>query len=161
MATWKVIAGSVGTAFLLGFVYMIVLRFFGGPLIWSSIILIIGGTAYGGYMLFQYAGNMPEEDPQFQYQKYYLYGSYGVWGLAGLIFICVCCNLKNIRIGLAVMQATAQFINGTPQVFLMPIIALLFMIAFFGAWGYTTAFVMSIGQIKPMEELSFLATVEW
>jgi hypothetical protein len=51
VAAWKIVAGSVGSAFLLGFVYMVVLRFFGGPLIWTSIILIIGGTGYGGYML--------------------------------------------------------------------------------------------------------------
>lgn len=42
---------------------MIVLRFFGGPLIWGSIILVVGGTGYGGYMLYSYAGAMTEDDP--------------------------------------------------------------------------------------------------
>jgi hypothetical protein len=57
---------------------------------------------------------MAEDDSQIEYRQYYEYGSYGVWALTGLIFCCVCCNLKNIRIGLAVMQCTALFINGTP-----------------------------------------------
>lgn len=61
VATWEVIAGSIVTAFLLGFVFMIVLRFFGGPLIWGSIILIIGGTGFGGYMLWDYSEQMTED----------------------------------------------------------------------------------------------------
>jgi hypothetical protein len=103
VATWQVVAGSLGTAFVLGFVFMIVLRFFGGPLIWGSIILIVGGTGYGGYMLYGTATNMTEDDSQFAYKDYYTYGAYAVWGLCGVLFLCVCCNLKNIRIGLAVM----------------------------------------------------------
>ena len=147
VATWRIVAGSVFTAFLLGFVFMIFLRFCGGPIIWSSIIVIIGGTIYGGYGLFEYAKVMDEADSQYIYKDYYTYGSYAVWGLALIMFVCVCCNLKNIRIGLAVMQCTAMFINGTPQVFLMPILALVVTAVFFLAWIYTSAFVMSIGEI--------------
>ena len=59
------------------------------------------------------------------------------------------------------MQCTAQFINGTPQVFLLPIIALLFCFALLVAWLVTSAFVMSIGEIQPNPALPFLATVVW
>jgi hypothetical protein len=64
VAVWDLVAASVGAAFVLGFVFMIVLRFFGGPLIWTSIFLTIGGTAYGGYMLFLYHEAMSPDDPQ-------------------------------------------------------------------------------------------------
>ena len=62
VVTWKVIAGSLVTAFLLGFVFMIVLRFFGGPLIWGSILLILSGSGYGGYELWKYGEALQEED---------------------------------------------------------------------------------------------------
>lgn len=81
-------------------------------------------------MLFEVANKMEDTDPQIGYKEYYTYGAYAVWGLAGLIFLCVCCNLKNIRIGLAVMQCTTMFINGTPQVFAMPVIAIIVTMAF-------------------------------
>ena len=44
---------SLGSAFLIGFLYMIVLRLCGGPVIYLSLIGMIVGTAGGGYMLFE------------------------------------------------------------------------------------------------------------
>lgn len=38
---------------MLGFVYMIVLRLCGGPIIYVSILGILLGTAYGGWMLYE------------------------------------------------------------------------------------------------------------
>lgn len=52
VAAQNILLGALGSAFLLGFIYMIVLRFLGKPLIFLSIIAIIGGSAYGGFMLF-------------------------------------------------------------------------------------------------------------
>lgn len=52
LATKQVLFISLGTAFLVGFVYMIVLRFFGGPIIYLSLLALILSTAGGGYMIF-------------------------------------------------------------------------------------------------------------
>ena len=51
------------TGFLLGFVYMIVLRFFGGPIIYASIFALLIGSVCGGYMLFQKAGTLAVTNP--------------------------------------------------------------------------------------------------
>jgi hypothetical protein len=42
---------SLGTAFLIGFIYMIVLRLCGGPIIYFSILGMIVSTGYGAFML--------------------------------------------------------------------------------------------------------------
>jgi len=62
IATKDVLVLGLGTAFLIGFVYMFVLRFFAGPIIYCSIILIISGTSYGGWMLYQRSLDMPDSD---------------------------------------------------------------------------------------------------
>ena len=41
------------TGFFIGFVYMIFMRLFGGPLVYFSILGLILGTAYGGWMVYQ------------------------------------------------------------------------------------------------------------
>lgn len=90
---------------------MIVLRLCGGPIVYASILGMILGTAYGGMLLYNDSLALPESDKN---KVYYLYGSYAVWGLAGILACCMLCNLKNIRIGVAVMKCTATFIGSNP-----------------------------------------------
>jgi hypothetical protein len=52
VAAKEVLLYALLTAFLIGFIYLLVLRVLGGPIIYISIVAIIGGCAYGGYMLF-------------------------------------------------------------------------------------------------------------
>ena len=52
----EVLVITLLTGFLLGFVYMIVLRFFGGPMVYLTIFALLVCTICGGYMLFQKAG---------------------------------------------------------------------------------------------------------
>jgi hypothetical protein len=47
-----ILSGALGSAFLLGFIYMLFLRFCGKILMWISILAIIGGSGYGGWMLY-------------------------------------------------------------------------------------------------------------
>jgi len=51
--TKEVLFYSLATAFVVGFIYMIVLRVAGGPIIYLSILMIILSCAGGGYMLFE------------------------------------------------------------------------------------------------------------
>lgn len=126
---------------------------------WVSILAIIGGSAYGGFMLFQIASGKLDSD---QYKIYYQVGAYVAWGFSGLCLCCVCCNYTNIRIGLAVMQATAKFINGTPQVFLVPIVGLIFLIGLLASVVISATYVASIGKIGPgAEPFTFLPQVTW
>jgi hypothetical protein len=52
IATKDVLLIALGTAFVVGFIYMIVLRLAGGPIIYLSILAIILSSAGGGFMLF-------------------------------------------------------------------------------------------------------------
>jgi hypothetical protein len=51
MAARTLLMYSLITAFFIGFVYMIVLRLCGGPIIYLSILGMILSTAYGAFML--------------------------------------------------------------------------------------------------------------
>jgi hypothetical protein len=54
MAAKWILLGSIGSAFILAFILMILLRFLAGPIVISSIIILIAGSAYIGYLLFSY-----------------------------------------------------------------------------------------------------------
>ena len=46
---WPILPISAGIAFVLGFVYMIVLRCCAGVLVWATIFLILAGIIVGAY----------------------------------------------------------------------------------------------------------------
>lgn len=58
MAAKWILLGSIGTAFILGFVLMVLLRFLAKPIIIVSLIILIAGTAYCGWLLYQYSMTM-------------------------------------------------------------------------------------------------------
>jgi hypothetical protein len=60
------------------------------------------------------------------------------------------------------MQATAKFINGTPQVFFVPVFGLVALVGLLGACIVAAAYVASIGKIGPgPAPFTFLPTVTW
>jgi len=56
-AKW-ILLGSIGTAFILGFVLMVLLRFLAKPIIIISLIILISGTGVSGWLLYQYSTTM-------------------------------------------------------------------------------------------------------
>ena len=58
MAAKWILLGSIGTAFIRGFVLMVLLRFLAKPIIIVSLILIISGTGVCGWLLYQYSTTM-------------------------------------------------------------------------------------------------------
>lgn len=59
------------------------------------------------------------------------------------------------------MKCTAMFIGGTPQVFLVPPIAIVFLMVWLLVWLIMSLFIFSVGQVKPNEKLPAISTVEW
>lgn len=54
---------SVASAFLIGFVYLIVLRLCGGPIIYISLVAMNVGGAIGGYLLFEQGKALAADHP--------------------------------------------------------------------------------------------------
>lgn len=96
--------------------------------------------------------------PTHPHKQYYQYGAYVIWGIAVLILCCVFCNWNNIKIGVAVMKCTATYIGGNPQVFLVPPMACVIILAWMAVWCYFAAHIVSIGTLKAN---GVLTTVVW
>jgi hypothetical protein len=156
-STAHILAYTLGTAFLVGFVYMIVLRLCGGPIIYLSILFMILSTALGGYLLLEQARAMDAKD---KYTPYYQYGSYVVFGLTFILTCCLCCNFRNIRIGVNVMKATSQFISGTSQVFLVPPVFIVFLCTWLALFLWISVHLLSIGTVQKREDFTFLSEVK-
>lgn len=67
VAAREILYWTLLTGFLIGFIYLIFLRLFGGPIVYLSILAIILGTAYGGLMVYQSWQAMQPTHPHYKY----------------------------------------------------------------------------------------------
>ena len=156
--SWQVILVASITSILLGYIYLILIRWLGAFIIWLSIILLqlslIGG---GVYMYFE--SDTYDEDSD--YRDWLKYAAYAIWGVAGLFLCCICCCWNSIRIGIAVYETTAEYVASNLRLFLLPLCAYFVCIIWFGGWLVSAVFVFSIGEPKPREGYDFITEMQW
>lgn len=109
-------------------------------------------------MLYDIGSKLPEQD---EYKNYYVYGCYVVWGLTALLICFLACNCRNIRIGIAVMKTTADFLKCTPQAFLLPPLTAMICFLWLVVWLVTAIFIGSVGKPAPSEKFPMLTQIEW
>ena len=156
---WQVMLICFGAAFIFGMIYLVILRCFAGLLVWTTIFGILGSLGGGGYWLYHMRNNYDQSDNNY---KYLQYGAYALWGLAGLFFLIVLCCCSRIRLAVAIMKVTSQFVYNTPSILLLPIIFLALCAGWIVFWVYTAVYVFSVGNIEPRESpFSFVSTIKW
>lgn len=172
--SWKVFLIALGCAFIVGFIYLIFMRFCAGVLTWFAIIAFFAGIYYLGYIVNDQAkyistttqyeldikNNQTSSDTVKTY-KTYLYGSYAIWGVDGLCILLVLCIYNRIALAIAIVKTAAHFIASCPlSLMVPPIIAILF----FATWALFIAgfvFIVSVGDIKQNSQGYCWASVEW
>lgn len=60
LATWQVLLIGLATAFVIGFIFLFLLRWIVAPIVWGSIVLTVILMGYGGFMLYDIGSKMPE-----------------------------------------------------------------------------------------------------
>ena len=161
-AVWYVELASIGTAFLLGIIFMFLLRCCAGPLIFVCLVGILIFLGGGGAWLYFIGREKYKDDADTTNYDYMTYASYVVWGLAGLYFLILLCLCNRIRLGVAIVKATARFIQNTWSLFFIPIVFLLIILAYIAFWFFTAAYIFSVGTIGPRDSpFSFVTTVKW
>jgi choline transporter-like protein 2/4/5 len=143
---WKVIAITVGVAVLASILYLLILRCCAGVVIFFSIFAIIGAFGAGGYWLYYTRVQYEVADPNY---KYMTYGAYALWGVAGTFFLITLCCLSRIRLAVAIMKVTSQFIYRTPSTLFLPVIFFILVLAWLLFWVFLAVYIGSVGTPGP------------
>lgn len=156
---WQVMLICVGAAFILGMLYMVIMRCCVGIIVWFTIFGVLAALGGGGYWVYKTKDNYDQSDDNY---KYLQYGAYALWGIGGAFFLIVLCCCGRIRIAVAILKVTGQFIYNTPTVLTIPVIFLLICGIWVVAWTFTAVYIFSVGDIQPRDSpLSFVTTVKW
>jgi len=64
---WQVMLISLGAAFIIGFIYLLLLRCCAGVIVWTTIFAVLAILAGGGYWAYTYRENYDESDKNYTY----------------------------------------------------------------------------------------------
>jgi len=104
VSVWYVMVICIGAAFVIGMIYLLILRCFAGMIIWFSIFAILVMMGGGGYWCYT---TKDKYDPSDSNYKYLQYGGYALWGIDALFFLTVLCCCSRIRLAVAIMKVTS------------------------------------------------------
>ena len=115
--SWKIIAISVGGTFLLGIIYMFMIRIFSGVIVWGSIILYFAALLVLGVFLYNKSANYKveietngEKDPYtWDNKKTYLITAFLVFAVDALSFLALFLMWKNIRLAISIIKTATLF----------------------------------------------------
>jgi len=148
-------------------VYLVILRFTIGIIVWGSLALIMAMLVIGFLFLFYTSQQCFKEDEtdlaklfnRFDdnaadcpsgykvdnetQQMAMLYGSYFVLGVAIFYSCFVFCMRNKIRLAIALNQVAASFVTQQPYSLLVPPCQLLVVFVYFGMWIYFTLYIVS------------------
>lgn len=157
---WQIILASLGWAFVIAFIYLLLVRFCAGVIAYTTIILVLCALAGLGY-LFQsridYYQNLG--DSQYELAMKVLCGL--CYSLAGIWLIVILFMCNRIRLAIALTEVTAEYLGSVCSVYLVPVFFYLITIAFYAYWVALSVFLYSSGTISRPSGSSIIASITW
>ena len=74
----------------------------------------------------------------------------GLWILAGLYFLVLLCCCNRIRLGVAIIEATSQFVANKFSIFLVPIFFVFIIVLWLAYWVVSAVYVYSVGEVEDL-----------
>mmetsp|Transcript_29940 Transcript_29940/g.48028 ORF Transcript_29940/g.48028 Transcript_29940/m.48028 type:complete len:626 (+) Transcript_29940:74-1951(+) len=130
-AGWPVLLGAFFVAVFLGYVWMLLMRCCAGPLIWSTIVLVIVGFGALGAYMFVNAGQMSQNFPDNVKvpEGYGQHEETATKVIAGFLFVCsfvclcmACCFRSSIDAACACVEVAVEAIFEMPSLLFAPIL---------------------------------------
>ncbi len=131
--------------------YMFLLRCTAKPVLYVSFILILVLLVGGGLYVWILATEkyLPEDNTYTAMRGCAIL----LWILAALYFVILMCCCSRIQLGVAIMEATSQFVKDTCSVIFVPIIFFFFTAIWMTFWIFSAVFVFSVGEVVKREGL--------
>eukprot|EP00164_Ancoracysta_twista_P009652 GFYU01014362.1.p1 GENE.GFYU01014362.1~~GFYU01014362.1.p1 ORF type:complete len:634 (+),score=225.77 GFYU01014362.1:114-2015(+) len=156
--SWPVLLGCVFVCLVLCFVWLLFLRMFAGMMIWFIIIAVFAlflAMTIIAYMKggkFQQYANDPlnplpsHTNPNASNAQTMLSIAYTLTVIDVILFVVIFFMRKRINIAIGVIKEATRAINAIPQIIFFPIINFVLIIALFGFWLPSAAYLTSSGE---------------
>ena len=73
--------------------------------------------------------------------------------LAAIFLLCLCCSFKSLKLAIAVIEVSSDFLNQTKRLILIPILYFFLTVACIVLWLGGLFCVLSLNDFKPSETI--------
>jgi len=154
---WWLLLVMAFVSAIVSFLYLYLLKWIGRPILYFSFLLILVLLVGAGVYAYVLSDDYQEGDSTRDILKYC---AYGIWGLTVIYLLILLCCCSRIQLGLAIMDATSQFIADVTSVFTVPVVFFFLILVWTLFWIISAVYVFSVGEAKPREDIP-IADIEW
>ena len=156
VASAPVVYACIGSAFVYGLLWMLLIRMFAHLMVWATATSISAGCAVGAYYMWLTQSRMRASprftsgDRLFVQQADYLYWGFFLVAMLGSAYTIALVVLhRKLILAVKVMKEASRAVTGVPSVLLLPIATLCLSAAIFCGWGITAVLLISTGELEP------------
>lgn len=156
---WAVILVASICSVIIAYIYLFMIRFMGGVIIWVSFaisLLVLVGAGF-----YSYFGAMPQYDSEDPVKQYLEYGAYVAWGLACVLILSLLCCFNAIQLGIAVFKTTVQYVQCNMEIFFLPAASTLLTGIWLVLWLSGAVFIFSVGTPVSRDGFPYITEVKW
>uniref|UniRef100_A0A7S1WZW3 Choline transporter-like protein n=1 Tax=Tetraselmis chuii TaxID=63592 RepID=A0A7S1WZW3_9CHLO len=173
---WPIILGlGVILPVVLAVMWLILMRFLGGLMIWATVILVNAALLFCAFLCFSLAGmigkagaggawleaKLPEElGPVESDQKVWEITAYCVCALEVLVLLVTFLLARRMKIGIAVVKVGIESIGTMPSLVAFPFFPILAEAIFLFGWVVVSAFLWSTGSVMFAPDVEPMPTIQ-
>lgn len=157
--SWPIILCAAILAVVFGYMYLFVIQYVGGLIIWGSLFATLVIIVSVG--LYSYFVARPAYDPTDPTYKALEYTAYVTWALGLLLCTTACCCYNAIQVGIAVFSTTCEYVQANMHIFILPALSSMAQCIFFLIWLSAAVFIFAVGEPEPREMYPFVTEVKW
>lgn len=144
---WKIFALCSCTAFIFGFLWLILTKWLAGGIVWLSIIAVLALLIVVAYVATTRAKEQQSSNPSgtnSQDTDALLYTGYAFYGLA-FIYLCVIIYLRNrINLAISIIKEASTAVEHMPAMIFLPLFFVVALLCIFVYWIAVALYLMSI-----------------
>jgi solute carrier family 44 protein 1 (choline transporter-like protein)/choline transporter-like protein 2/4/5 len=164
---WWVVLIVALIALIVGFIYLLLIRYCAGIFIWTIILLYLIGLLLFGVICYQNAtgseiievNNSSIAGFQQSTQKALAYTSFTIFGISLILLLCL---FSRIKLAIAVLKCAAQFVETVPSVLFVPPAFFLLSLGFYIFWAFSALYIASMASTPTSAPMSIpFSHVAW
>ncbi len=156
---YPIILASLGFSLVIALIYMVFVRCCAAPIAYLTIVLILASLAGLGYV-FQARADYYKGIQDTTYEKTMIALCAVFYSLAGIWFLVILFMCNRIRLSIALVEFTAEYISNVWSILIVPFFFWLLSGLYYAYWVALSIYLYSSGTISK-SSYSFLPTVVW